>query len=158
MQVLLSAFGSIGRQQMKSRSTITAARILAFAAMFAAVLGVHASHLLVHSSGHQSDCLRIDREPDSHAEAGVSDSHHGDALVVQAALEARGDAVLSGSCPVCDFFKTRPVQTCFDASDSHEAHTPSPTSVVRTDTPIRRHHLLPRHSRAPPAAFPTHIV
>ncbi|MBL7219094.1 MAG: hypothetical protein ISS69_03195 [Phycisphaerae bacterium] len=130
---------------MKSRSTITVARILAFAAMFAAVLGVHAFHILVHPSGHQSDCFRHDSDADNHAEAGVS--HH-----------TRGEAVLSGSCPVCEFFKTRPVSSCSEAVDHHEAHTLPSTPVVRADTPIGRHHPLPLHSRAPPAGFPTHIV
>jgi len=145
MQVPLSAFRGIGRQQMKSRSTITAGRILAFAAMFAVVLGVHAFHFLVHPSGHQSNCHQNDGGADHGA--GASVSHH-----------RRDDAVLDGSCPVCDFFKTRPVQSCFDAPDPHEVSTPPPAPIVRTDTPIFRHHSLPRHSRAPPAAFATHIV
>ena len=130
---------------MKSRSTITAARVLAFAAMFAAVLGVHAVHLLVHPSGHQSNGHQNDSDADNHAEAGIS--HH-----------IRGGTVLSGLCPVCHFLKTRPVQSCFDAADPHETYTPPSVPIVRADTPILCHHPLPRLSRAPPAAFPTHIV
>ena len=130
---------------MKSRGTITAARILAFAAMFVAVFGVHAVHLLVHPSGHQSTCHQNDSEADNHAEAGVSHHH-------------RGGTALSGSCPVCDFFKTRPVQSCSEVVDHHEACILPSTPIVRTDTPILRRHPLPRLSRAPPASFPTHIV
>ena len=130
---------------MKSRSTITAARILAFVAMFAAVFGVRAFHLLVHPSGHQSNCHQNDSETNNHAEAGVS--HH-----------TRGGTVLSDSCPVCDFFKTHPVQSCFESADLHEVYTPPTAPIIRTYTPILRHHSLPRLSRAPPAAFPTHIA
>ena len=142
---------------MRSSSTVKTARILAFAAMFSAVFGVHAFHLLVHSSAHQSDCFPRDRGADNHAESG-SDHHHGEASPGQAALESRGETVLSGSCPVCDFFKTRSVQTCSDAVDPHDVYTPPSAPIVRTYTLIIHHHSLPRLSRAPPAAFPTHIV
>ena len=130
---------------MKSRSTITAARILAFAAMFAAVFGVHAFHTLVHPSGHQSNCHQNDSDADNHAEAGISN-------------HTRGETVLSGLCPVCNFFKTRPVQSCFEPAGLHKSYTPPPAPIVQADSPILRHHSLPRLSRAPPAAFPTHIV
>ena len=142
---------------MKSRSTITAARVLALAAMFAAVLGVHASHSLVHFSGHQGGCGRSEAEADNHADPGVSHDHRDDDSTVQA-VQARGGAVLSGSCPVCDFLKTRPVQSCFDSGDLHEAHTPPLAPIVRAHTHISRRHALPRLSRAPPASFSIHIV
>jgi|GEM_PF-3800383 len=143
---------------MKSRNTIRAARILAFAAMFVATLGIHLLHPLVHSSGHQFNDHQNDSAAHKCAEAGASDHHHGDDPSGQTALQARGGAMLNGSCPVCEFLKIRPVQSCFEPADHQEVYLPPSAPVVRTDTLIDRYHPLPRHSRAPPAVSATHIV
>jgi len=143
---------------MKSRYTITAARVLALAAMFAAVFGVHLFHPLLHPSDHQTGCPRTDGDPDHRAEAGVSQPHPSEASAAQTALPRHDGAGLRGSCPVCDFFKTRPVQSCFEPADLYEAYTPPSIPFVRADTPIPRHHPLPRLSRAPPAAFAAYTV
>jgi hypothetical protein len=143
---------------MKSRGTITAACILALAAMFAAVLGVHAFHGMVHCSSHQSDRAWRDSEADNHAESGVSHDHCDNDSTAPAVLQACNEASSGGSCPVCDFLKTRPVQSCFGAVDLHHVYTPPSAPIVRAYTPISRRHALPRLSRAPPASFPMHIV
>jgi hypothetical protein len=143
---------------MKSRSTITTARILALAAMFAAALGVHAFHILGDCSGHEFDCGRSDLVINSYVESGDCHDHDDDDSTTHISLRGRGLAVLIGSCPVCDFLKTRPVQSCFDSGDLRQTNMPPSQFVIQLHTPISRRREMSSLSRAPPAAFPTHIV
>ena len=143
---------------MKSDSTIMTARILALAAMFAAVLGVHAFHVVADCSGHESDLGRSDFKADNHAESGTCHDCGDDDSTSRISLDGRGTEVSGESCLVCDFLKTRPVQSCSDTGDLHQMQSPSSRPVVRLHTPISSRHALPGLSRAPPVSCPIHIA
>ncbi len=143
---------------MKSRGAIMTSRILALAAMFAAVLGVHAFHVLADCSDYIPGHSRGDFTADNHAEPNSCDHHGEKDSTPQSLLGEHRDAASLGSCPACDFLKTRPVQSCFGPGDLPQTHSPPSQLVVRPHTPISLRQALPRLSRAPPASFPMHIV
>ena len=143
---------------MKSRIVITTARVLALAAMFAAMLGVHAFHVLGGCSDHEFDWGRSGSVVDSRADLGGCDDHDDDDSMAHISLRGRGSAVSGESCPVCDFLKTRPVQSCFDPGDLSQANTPRSQFLIQSHTPISRRREMSCLSRAPPTSFPMHIV